>query len=341
MTKITVIGLDIAKHVFHVHGSDCEGQPVLRRKLRRNQVQAFFAGLSPCLVAMEACASAHHWDRCFGELGHDVRLIPPQYVKPFVKTNKNDACDAEAICKAVQRPTMRFTGVKSQDQQSILVLHRVRETLVRQRTMLMNALRGHCAEFGIVVAQGPAHVNKLVDVVLDDGEESIPDLARQALRPLVDQLARLRAEIKALEKKLDAWHRTNAASLRLAAIPGVGVITATALVATVGDARQFHSGRQMAAFLGLVPKQNSTGGKTRLGRISKRGDGYLRRLLVHDVRTVLRWSRNDLSKRTPWQQGLLARRPTNVVLVAMANKTARIAWAMLSRGEAYRAIRAA
>lgn len=337
MTEITTIGLDIAKHIFHVHGADRDGRPVIRRKLRRNQVHDFFAGLPSCLVAMEACAGAHHWGRCFRALGHEVRLIPPQYVKPFVKTNKNDACDAEAICEAVLRPTMRFAELKSEDQQSILILHRVRETLVRQRTMLMNALRGHCMEFGIIVAQGPVHVSKLVDLVLDEGDESLPDLARQALRPLVDQLARLKAELKALEKKLNAWHRTNAASLRLAAIPGVGVITATALVATLGDARQFRSGRQMAAFLGLVPKQNSTGGKARLGRISKRGDGYLRRLLVHGARAVLRWSRQSKGGRTRWHQDLLARRPTNVVLVAMANKTARIAWSLLSRDTCYRA----
>ena len=337
MTEITTIGLDIAKQIFHVHGADRDGRPVTRRKLRRNQVRDFFASLPPCLVAMEACGGAHHWGRCFRDLGHEVRLIPPQFVKPFVKTNKNDASDAEAISEAVLRPTMRFANLKSEDQQSILILHRVREMLVRQRTMLMNALRGHCTEFGIIVAQGPAHVSKLVDLVLDEGDESLPDLARQALRPLVDQLAGLKAELKALEKKLNAWHRTNAASLRLAAMPGVGVITATALVATLGDARQFKSGRQMAAFLGLVPNQHTTGGKNRLGRISKRGDGYLRRLLVHGARAVLRWSRQSKGGRTRWQQDLLARRPTNVVLVAMANKTARIAWALLSRETCYRA----
>ncbi len=337
MTKITIIGLDLAKTVFQVHGADQDGRPVMRKKLRRGQVLGFFAGLSPCLIGLEACASAHYWARELQALGHAVRLIPPQYVKPFVKTNKNDASDAEAICEALTRPTMRFAPLKSAEQQSVLMLHRARELLVRQRTMLINALRGHCGEFGVVVAQGASKVAELIAMIEDRQDERLPALAREALGSLVGQLQMVQAQIVGLEKKLMAWHRANEASRRLATIPGVGVITATALVATIGDASQFHSGRQLAAWLGLVPRQHSSGGKDRLGRISKRGDGYLRKLLVHGARTVLLWSRRKKETRTAWLEALLARRPTNVVVVAMANKTARVVWALLSRGETFRA----
>ena len=337
MTKVTIVGLDLAKSVFQVHGADKEGRPVVRKKLRRGQVLAFFAGLSPCLIGLEACASAHYWARELRALGHAVRLIPPQYVRPFVKTNKNDATDAEAICEALMRPTMRFAAVKSAEQQSVLMLHRARDLLVRQRTMLINALRGHCGEFGMVVAQGASKVTILIEMIEDRDDARLPTLAREALGSLVEQLRMAQTQILDLEKQLKAWHRTTEASRRLEAIPGVGVITATALVATIGDASQFHSGRQLAAWLGLVPRQYSSGGKARLGRISKRGDGYLRRLLVHGARADLRWSRHRKERRSVWQESLLARRPTNVVLVAMANKTARVVWAMLSRGEAFRA----
>ncbi len=333
--KIATIGLDLAKTVFQVHGADGDGLPVVRKKLRRGQVLEFFASVPPCLVGLEACASAHYWARELQALGHEVRLIPPQYVKPFVKTNKNDAADAEAICEAMVRPTMRFAAVKSADQQAVLMLHRSRELLVRQRTMLINALRGHCGEFGMIAAQGARKVAALIEVIEDPDDCCLPALARDALGSLVAQLRAAEAQIAALEKELTAWHRSSEASLRLAAIPGIGVITATALVATVGDARQFRSARQFAAWLGLVPRQRSSGGKDRLGRISKRGDGYLRRLLVHGARIVLFWSRRKKEMRSDWLEALLARRPTNVVMVAMANKTARVVWAMLSRGEAY------
>ena len=336
MTKVTTVGLDLAKTVFLVHGADQNGRPVVRKKLRRGQVLAFFAGLSPCLIGLEACASAHYWARELQALGHEVRLIPPQYVKPFVKTNKNDAADAEAICEALIRPTMRFAAIKSAEQQSVLILHRARELLVRQRTMLINALRGHCGEFGIVVAQGAPKVADLIEIIEDAEDERLPALAREALGSLIDQLRMAQAQILGLEKKLTVWHRANEASRRLETIPGVGVITATALIATIGDASQFHSGRQLAAWLGLVPRQYSSGGKERLGGISKRGDGYIRRLLVHGARGDLRWSRHRKARRSLWQESLLARRPTNVVLVAMANKTARVVWAMLSRGETFR-----
>ena len=369
---ITTIGFDLAKTVFQVHGADGEGRAVLRRKLRRGKVLAFFAGLPSCLVGMEACASAHYWAREIQALGHEVRLIPPQYVRPFVKTNKNDAADAEAICEAVTRPTMRFAAAKSAEQQSVLMLHRARELLVRQRTMVMtrptmrfaaaksaeqqsvlmlhrarellvrqrtmviNALRGHCAELGLIVAQGAAKVEELVAIIEDPGDVRLPPLAREALGSLVEQLRSAQARIKQLEATLLAWHRSNQASRRLATIPGVGVITATALVATIGDGAQFRSGRQLSAWLGLVPRQHSSGGKDRLGRISKRGDGYIRRLLVHGARSVLRWRRSKPGTGPGWTDRLLARRPTNVVLVAMANKTARVAWALLRYERSYR-----
>ena len=306
MTKVTTVGLDLAKSVFQVHGADKEGRPVVRKKLRRGQVLVFFAELSPCLIGLEACGSAHYWARELRALGHEVRLIPPQYVRPFVKTNKNDATDAEAICEALMRPTMRFAAVKSAEQQSVLMLHRARDLLVRQRTMLINALRGHCGEFGMVVAQGASKVTILIEMIEDRDDARLPALAREALGSLVEQLRMAQTQILDLEKQLKAWHRTNEASRRLEAIPGVGVITATALVATIGDASQFHSGRQLAAWLGLVPRQYSSGGKARLGRISKRGDGYLRRLLVHGARADLRWSRHRKERRSVWQESLLA-----------------------------------
>ena len=338
MTDIMTIGLDLAKTVFQVHGADADGRPVLRKKLRRGHVLGFFAGLPSCRIGMEACGSAHYWARELQALGHDVQLIPPQYVKPFVKTNKNDACDAEAICEALLRPTMRFAPVKSTEQQSVLMLHRARELLVRQKTMLVNALRGHCGEFGVVAPQGASRVNDLIVVIEDPNDPQLPSLAREALGSLVEQVKAVQAQIGILEKRLMVWHRASEASRRLETIPGVGVITATALVATIGDASQFHSGRQLAAWLGLVPRQYSSGGKERLGRISKHGDGYLRKLLVHGARSVLLWSRHRKDKRSAWLEALLARRPVNVVLVAMANKTARVVWAMLSRGETFRPV---
>jgi transposase len=338
MTEVTTIGLDLAKRVFQVHGADTQGRPVLRKKLRRAKLMPFFADLPPCLVGMEACASAHYWARELQALGHEVRLIPPQYVRPFVKTNKNDAADAEAICEAVGRPTMRFAAAKSVEQQSVLMLHRARELLVRQRTMVINALRGHCAEFGIVVAQGASKVEELIAIIEDSHDTRLPSVAREALGALVAQLRSAQGRIKALEARLTAWHRSSEASRRLAAIPGVGVITATALVATIGDAAQFRSGRQLSAWLGLVPRQHASGGKQRLGRISKHGDGYIRRLLVHGARTVLRWRRAKPGARPGWTDRLLARRPTNVVLVAMANKTARVAWALLRHERIYQPV---
>jgi transposase len=333
--NITTIGLDLSKNVFQVHGMDDDGEAVLRKKLRRSQVLKFFATLSPCLIGMEACGSAHYWARELSAQGHQVRLLPPQYVRPFVKTNKHDAADAEAISEALVRPTMRFTPIKSADQQAVLMLHRSRELLVKQRTMLINAVRGHCSELGLIASQGAARVTDLIVMIEDPADLRLPAFAREALGILITQLQAVKEAIRTLERKLQAWHRSQQASQRLTTIPGVGVITATALVATIGDGSQFKSGRHLSAWLGLVPRQHSSGGKSRLGRISKRGDGYIRRLLVHGSRTVLRWQRAATKNPVPWIGELLTRRPTNVVLVAMANKTARTIWAMMRDQQAF------
>jgi transposase len=329
--QIITIGLDLAKTVFQAHCVDSAGA-VIRKKLRRGEVLAFFEALPPCLVGMEACATAHHWARQIVALGHDVRLMPPAYVKAYLRRQKNDAADAEAICEAVTRPTMRFVPIKSADSQGVLVLHRTRELLVRQRTMLINAIRGHCAEFGLVVPQGARRVVELIDQVRDGAVSSLPEIGRAALLMLGDQLVGLALQIHALERRLLAWHRQDQASQRLATIPGVGIITATAMSASVTDPALFRSGREFAAFLGLVPRQNSSGGKDKLGRISKKGDGYLRKLLVVGATSVIRRSKTDGLAAGPWIRSLLERRPARVVTVAMANKTARIVWAILLRG---------
>jgi transposase len=337
--QITTIGLDLAKNVMQVHGVDAAGTPVLRKKLRRAEVIGFFAGLSPCLVGLEACATAHHWAREITKLGHTVKLIPPTYVKPYVRRGKNDAIDAEAICEAVSRPGMRFVPVKSQEQQAVLMLHRTRALLVRQRTMIINALRAHLAEFGTVVAKGVGQLPELIARVFGNTAEEvgIPAVARTAITPLVVQIEELTKQVQQLEKELLAWHKTNEASRRLATIPGVGLITATALAATVTDPSHFKSGRQFAAWLGLTPRQNSSGGKNRLGSISKMGDRYLRTLLIIGATGIIRYARSNASAGAAWINGLLAKKPARLVSVALANKTARIAWAILARGQVYRA----
>jgi transposase len=281
---------------------------------------------------MEACAGAHFWAREITRLGHTVRLMAPQYVKPYVKRHKNDRADAEAICEAVQRPSMRFVSVKTEEQQGTLVIHRVREALVAQKTQLINALRAHLAEFGIVAPQGAGKVAELTAVLADLEDTRVPALARSALQGLVDQLHDTERRVGELDARLAEQAREDKVCQRLMTIPGIGPITATALVATVGDATVFESGRHLAAWLGLVPRQNSSGGRERLGGISKAGDGYLRRLLVHGARTVMRWH----GAKAPWLAGLLKRRPFNVAVVALANKLARIAWAVMARGEDYR-----
>ena len=332
----TTVGLDLAKHVFQVHGVDADGSVVVRKKLRRSEVLRFFEALPRCLVGMEACATAHHWARTLSALGHEVRLMPPAYVKPYVKRGKTDAADAEAICEAVTRPTMRLVPLKATDQQSALMLHKTRDLLVCQRTALINALRGHMGELGIVAPQGARKVPGLVEALRAAGEE-VPEVARRALDMLVDQLGFVEIGIKKAEAGILARHRANEASRRLATIPGIGPITASAIAATVPDAgRQFRSGRQFAAWLGLTPKPRSSGGKERLGRVSREGNGYIRRLLVTGMTAVLRYARKD-RERNPWVAGLLERKPARLVSVALANKTARVAWAVLARGQTYAA----
>ena len=334
MEKTTTIGLDLAKHVFQVHGVDEAGGVVVRKQLRRGQLLMFFAGLPPCLVGMEACATAHYWARELTALGHEIRLMPPQYVKAYVKRNKNDAADAEAICEAVRRPSMRFVPVKTVEQQATLMLHRGRELLVRQRTMTVNALRGHLAELGVIAPQGLNKVAELIAIVRDGSDKRVPEEARPVLLTLAEQIEGLKVQIDGLELRIKAWHKSNPVSQRLASIPGVGPIIASAIAATVADPSVFRSGREFAAWLGLVPRQNSTGGKARLGGISKRGDGYLRHLLVTGAHAVL--LRYKPARLDPWLIGLLRRRPRMVVAVAVANKMARIAWAIMSRNESYR-----
>jgi transposase len=329
--SISIIGLDLGKSVFQVHGVDAHGKVVATKQLRRAAVLRFFANLPPCLVGLEACATAHHWARAIGGLGHQVRLMPPQYVKAYVKRSKTDRADAAAICEAVQRPTMRFVAVKTQEQQGMLVIHRVRETLVAQRTQLINALRGHLAEFGLIAPQGAGNVRELIARLAD--AEEVPPMAHGVLQTLIDQLRHTEARITELDGQLAEQSRQNETVQRLMSVPGVGPIVATALVATIGDARTFRSGRHLAAWIGLVPGQRSTGGKERLVGITKAGDGYLRRLLVNGARALTRWWRT----RSPWLAGLLARRPVNVAAVALANKLARIVWAVMVRGEVYRA----
>ncbi len=333
MSEITTIGLDLAKTTFQVHGIDETGRVVVRRPVRRSQVIGFFAGLPRCLIGMEACATAHHWARELTALGHEVRLMPPQYVKAYVKRNKNDAADAEAICEAVRRPAMRFVAVKTAEQQSVLMMHRARDLLVRQRTMLVNALRGHLAEFGLTAAQGFHKIAALVAVIRNGSDERVPEVARQVLMLIASQIDEVDGRVIALEAQILAWHKNNAASQRLATIPGIGPIIATAIAATVPDASVFRSGREFAAWLGLVPKQYSSGGRARLGGISKRGNSYLRRLLINGAHAVLFWSKT--AKADPWLISMRARKHRLVVAVALANKTARIAWAVMSKEQNY------
>ena len=333
--EVVTLGLDLAKSVFQAHGIDRLGKTVLVKRLHRKQMMPFFSKLPPCLIGIEACATAHYWARTLSTMGHEVRLMPPAYVKGYVKRGKSDALDAEAICEAVRRPTMRFVPIKTVEQQGILMAHRTRALLVRQRTMAANALRAHLAEFGLVANPGITHLLALVDSTFADGPR-LPAHARRALEILIRRLIELSKEINALDRELRAWHAQNEASARLAAIPGIGVTTATALAATVTDPTQFQSGRQFAAWLGLTPQQQSTGGKARLGRISKQGDRYLRRLLVVGATAVIRHAKTKPTRMAAWIRGLLANKPFRVVSVALANKLARIAWVVLTRGERYR-----
>lgn len=349
MIEIKTVGLDLAKCVFQVHGADGNGQCVERRKLRRKQVVGYFAKLAPCVVGMEACSGAHYWARELSKLGHEVRLMAPRLVRPYVKRAKTDASDAAAICEAVSRPEMRFVAVKSEDQQAVLMLHRARELLVRQRTMLANSLRSQLVEFGIVVARGIHRVRDLVEQVLlaEPGEEAtgpveparlaeLPEAGRTAIGLLAEAFVSLDMKVRKLEREITSRHWKDATCRRLADAPGIGVITASALVATIGTGEAFRSGRQFAAWLGVVPRVSSSGGKSVLGSIGKRGDPYLRRLLIHGARAVIAARRRKPRPGQTWVQELIARKHINVAAVALANKTARIVWAMLTRGEEYR-----
>jgi transposase len=333
--QIITIGLDLAKSWFQVHGVDADGKVAIRRKLKRSDVISFFKSLPPCLVGIEA-STAHYWARELIALGYEVRLMPPTYVKAYVKRNKNDAADAEAICEAVTRPSMRFVPVKDADQQSILMLHRVRSLLIRQRTMLVNALRAHMAEFGIIAPQGLRHVADLTKIVAHQGER-LPALARPILQLVVDQLNETTARIRDIKARLTKWRRESPLSQLLATIPGVGIMGASAIAATVADPSLFKSGREFAAWLGMTPRQNSSGGKNKLGRTSKRGDKYIRSLLIAGAVAVLRHARNRPTRDGEWVRALLAREPTKAAAVALANKTARIVWAVMVRGDGYKA----
>jgi transposase len=329
--QIATIGIDLAKHVFQLHGVGSDGQVVLRQKLRRAQMTTFFAKLPPCLVGMEACATAHHWARELRALGHEVRLMPAHYVKADVKRGKNDAADAEAICEAVTRPTMRFVAIKSQEQQAVLVMHRTRDLLVRQRTQAANSLRSLLAEFGVAEAQGIGHLGRLRAHLETD---TVPEPGRKVLVLLAEQIDELEKRIAQVDAEILGWHRANQVSQRLAKIPGIGPVIASAIVATVADASVFRSGREFSAWLGLVPRQTSTGGKQRLGRITHQGDGYIRRLLIIGAQSALQGSREV--RANGWVQGLLSRYARLKVAVALANKMARIAWALMAKGDVYR-----
>jgi len=335
--KVTTVGIDLAKNVIQVHGVDEQGKAVLNKQLKRNQVVAFFANLPPCLVGIEACASAHHWARKLQSFGHSVKLMAPQFVKPYVKTNKNDAADAEAICEAVSRPNMRFVPIKNGEQQAVLALHRARQGFVKARTAQANQIRGLLAEFGIVIPQGIGHIAKRLPEILEDGENDLPGAFRQLLKRLGDHLKELERQVGELEVQIQLWHREHEASKKLAQIPGIGPITASALVASIGDAQSFENGRQLAAWLGLVPRQHSSGGKQQLLGISKRGDTYLRTLLIHGARAVIRVAERKAGRTDRWLARLMGRRNKNVAAVALANKNARTVWALLVHGRDYEA----
>lgn len=333
--QVTTVGLDLAKNVFQVHGITSEGAVVFNRPLRRAQVLSFFERLDPCLVGIEACGTSHHWARELTRLGHDVRLIPPMYVKPYVKRGKSDAVDAEAICEAVTRPTMRFVEIKSTDQQALLSLHRARDLIVRQRTQLINALRSLLAEFGVYIARGLARVITFARGVTEGAELELPSVAKDVIENLCQQLGALHGQVRWYEVRLRVEARRDARVRLLQTIPGVGAVTASAIAASVGDGHQFRNGREFAAWLGLTPVNKSSGGKERLGRITKMGDQYLRQLLVVGMTSLVRQTRSHPERASKWLTALLERKPARVATVAMANKTARIVWAVLTRNEPY------
>lgn len=327
--KIMTVGIDLAKNVFQVHGIDEHGKAVLKKQLRRDQMSVFFVNLPPCLIGMEACGSIHHWDRKLAGMGHTVRLMASQFVKPYVKTNKNDAADAEAICEAVGRPNMRFVPMKNVEQQAVLALHRVRQGFVRARMAQANQIRGLLGEFGLIVPQGIGYIATRVPKLIEDGAKELPGAFRLLIQRLLDHLKELDRQVEELEDKINAWHRSSDLSRKLAMVPGIGPIFASALVASIGDAKNFDGCRQVAAWLGLVPPQHSSGGKSNLLGMSKRGDTYLRTLLIHGARSVI-YRLSQRADACNWISGVVNRRNKNVAAVALANKNARIAWALLA-----------
>ncbi len=334
--KITTIGIDLAKAVFQIHGVGERGKVAVRKQLKRSEMSSYFANLEPCLIGMEACGSAHHWARKLQGFGHTVKLMSPQFVKPYVKTNKNDKADAEAICEAVSRPNMRFVSVKTVEQQAILSVHRARSGFVKARTAQANQIRGLLSEFGVVIPKGIHSIMKRIPEILEDGENGLPGTMRNLLQRLTENLKEMDRQVDELEKQIQLWHRENEASRRLAEIPGIGPITASAITATVGNAREFRNGRQLAAWMGLVPRQNSSGGKQNLLGISKRGDTYLRTLLIHGARSVIQYAEKKAVE-SSWLRKLMARRNKNVAAVALANKNARTIWALLAHDRTFRA----
>jgi len=333
--EIKVLGIDLAKQSFQLHGVDESGREVLKKKLDRKKLTAFAANLPPCLIGLEACGGAHYWARVFKQFGHEVKIMAPQFVKPYVKSNKNDAVDAEAICEAVQRPNMRFVPEKRIEQQDLQSIHRIRSQLVARRTAHSNQIRGLLMEYGITVPKGIGYVRKQMPWILEDGDNGLSDLFRELLNELYEELVHLDERVAAMEKKLQRIGEQNADCQRLLTIPGIGLLTATALAAAIGDIKAFKSGRELAAWLGLVPKQRSTGGETTLLGISKRGDSYLRMLLIHGGRTVVRVAHTHQDQRNRWISGVEHRRGKNISAVAVANKNARIAWALLSKKTTY------
>jgi transposase len=333
--NVATIGIDLAKNLFQIHGVDPHGHPVLRKQIKRAQLFTFFANLPPCLIGMESCCGSHFFARRLEAFGHVVKLMAPQFVKPYVKTNKNDAADAEAICEAAARPNMRFVPAKNMEQQAILMLHRAREGFVSQRTALVNQMRGLLMEFGIVFPKGICVARAMIPRAVADETNELPARARQLFQRLFEHLCELDRQVEAIEEQLQAWHRTDPASQRLLEVPGIGFVTATALAASVADAKAFKNGRQMAAWLGLVPRQYSSGGKQVLRGISKRGDGYLRKLLVVGARAVLRHLKAKPGQEPSWTDRLVSRRHSNIAAVALANKNARIAWALLAHDRQY------
>jgi len=334
--QVTTLGIDLAKTVFQLHGVDARGHAVLTRRVKRSQLVDAVASLSPCVIGMEACASAHHWGRVFEKLGHTVKLMSPKYVKPYVKTQKNDFRDAEAICEAVSRPTMRFVAIKTVDQVDLQAVHRSRTLLIKTRTALINQIRGLLGEYGLVIARSPEQVRPALVRLVDEEQTALTPFARETFSELYEQLVDLEQRIAKVTQRLERVFRGHPVCRKLAAVPGVGPLTATALLAAVSRPHVFQNGRHLAAWLGLVPAQHSSGGKDRPLGLSKRGDGYLRRQLIHGARALVWCTPGREVRLRSWIDGLRARRPFNAVVAAVANKLARILWAMLSRGEVYR-----